>query len=67
MGMSWNGTNDGTSGGENGTTKTTGQLPWWYAVFVDGIGKVGFPIVVSSYMLYRLDGQIQQLIHACAR
>lgn len=62
MGMSWNGTNS-----ENGTTKTTAQLPWWYAVGVDMIGKVGFPIVVTGWMFYKLDGQMTALIAACGR
>ena len=45
----------------------TGDLPWWYAIFVDAIGKVGFPIVVTVWLLFHFDAQIQALIQACSQ
>lgn len=40
-------------------------VPEWYSVLVSLIKDVGFPIVLSGYLLFRLDNQIADLIIAC--
>lgn len=43
-------------------TEEQPKLPWWYVIMVDFIAKVGFPVAITVYLLFRFDGQMNMLI-----